>query len=88
VIVSPAANLSTLRAASGIGFATAARAAAEGMTVVPADIDTADIDTARLRDAAASLRGAGADVHPAEVDVSDRQSVADLFSRPAGRAPS
>lgn len=60
-------------AASGIGYAIAARAAAEGMTVV-----LADIDTARLRDAAASLRGAGADVHPAEVDVSDRESVADL----------
>ena len=60
-------------AASGIGYAIAARAAAEGMTVV-----LADIDTARLRGAAASLRGAGADVHPAEVDVSDRESVADL----------
>jgi NADP-dependent 3-hydroxy acid dehydrogenase YdfG len=43
------------------------------MTVV-----LADIDTARLSDATASLRGAGADVHPVEVDVSDRESVAGL----------
>src|SRR5690242_21537478 len=62
--------------ASGIGYAIAARAAAEGTTVV-----LADIDTARLSDAPASLRGAGADVHPVEVDVSDRDSVADLARR-------
>ena len=41
-------------AASGIGYAVAARAAAEGMTVV-----LADIDTGKLRDAAAALRGTG-----------------------------
>jgi NAD(P)-dependent dehydrogenase (short-subunit alcohol dehydrogenase family) len=39
-------------AASGIGYAVAARAAAEGMTVV-----LADIDTGKLRDAATALRG-------------------------------
>jgi NAD(P)-dependent dehydrogenase (short-subunit alcohol dehydrogenase family) len=63
-------------AASGIGFAVAARAAAEGMTVV-----LADIDTGKLRDAAAALRGTGADVHSAWVDVSDRESVTDLARR-------
>ena len=63
-------------AASGIGFAVAERAAAEGMTVV-----LADIDSGRLRDAAAALRGTGADVHSVWVDVSDRESVADLARR-------
>jgi NADP-dependent 3-hydroxy acid dehydrogenase YdfG len=63
-------------AASGIGFAIAARAAAEGMTVV-----LADIDTGKLRDAAAALRGTGADVHSVWVDVSDRESVTDLARR-------
>ena len=63
-------------AASGIGFAVAARAAAEGMTVV-----LADIDTGKLRDAAAALRTTGADVHSVWVDVSDRESVTDLARR-------
>jgi len=63
-------------AASGIGFAVAARAAAEKMTVV-----LADIDSGRLRDAAAALRDTGADVHSVWVDVSDRESVADLARR-------
>jgi NADP-dependent 3-hydroxy acid dehydrogenase YdfG len=63
-------------AASGIGYAVAARAAAEGMTVV-----LADIDTIKLRDAAAALRGTGADVHCVWVDVSDRGSVTDLARR-------
>jgi NADP-dependent 3-hydroxy acid dehydrogenase YdfG len=63
-------------AASGIGFAVAERAAAEGMTVV-----LADIDSGRLRDAAAALRGTGADVHSVWVDVSDRESVTDLARR-------
>jgi NADP-dependent 3-hydroxy acid dehydrogenase YdfG len=63
-------------AASGIGFAAAERAAAEGMTVV-----LADIDSGRLRDAAAALRGTGADVHSVWVDVSDRESVTDLARR-------
>ena len=56
-------------AASGIGYAVASRAAAEGMTVV-----LADIDAAALHGAAASLRGTGADEHPFGVDVSDRES--------------
>jgi len=63
-------------AASGIGFAIASRAAAEGMTVV-----LADIDAARLAGAAATLRVAGGDVHAIEVDVSDRQAVFDMARR-------
>ncbi|HEY3652808.1 MAG TPA: SDR family NAD(P)-dependent oxidoreductase [Streptosporangiaceae bacterium] len=63
-------------AASGIGFAVAARAAAEKMTVV-----LADIDSDKLRDAVAALRGTGADVHAVWVDVSDRESVMDLARR-------
>jgi NAD(P)-dependent dehydrogenase (short-subunit alcohol dehydrogenase family) len=63
-------------AASGIGYAVAARAAAEGMTVV-----LADIDEGKLHDAAAALRGTGADVHSVWVDVSDRDSVTDLARR-------
>ena len=63
-------------AASGIGYAVAARAAAEGMTVV-----LADIDAGKLRAAAAALRGDGADARPMEVDVSDRQSVLGLARR-------
>jgi NAD(P)-dependent dehydrogenase (short-subunit alcohol dehydrogenase family) len=63
-------------AASGIGYAIAARAAAEGMTVVPVDIDAA-----ALADAAASLRATGARVHPMTADVSDPASVADLARR-------
>ncbi|HEV2239942.1 MAG TPA: SDR family NAD(P)-dependent oxidoreductase [Streptosporangiaceae bacterium] len=45
-------------AASGIGYAVAARAAGEGMTVVMADIDAEKLDAA-----AASLRASGAGVH-------------------------
>lgn len=56
--------------ASGIGYAIACRAAAEGMTVV-----LADIDTERLDQALASLRGRGAAVHAMWVDVADRESV-------------
>jgi NADP-dependent 3-hydroxy acid dehydrogenase YdfG len=63
-------------AASGIGYAVAARAAAEGMTVV-----LADIDTGKLRDAAAALRGTGANVHSVWADVIDRESVTDLARR-------
>src|SRR5215469_6051708 len=63
-------------AASGIGYAVASRAAAEGMTVV-----LADIDAAALHGAAASLRGIGADVRPFGVDVSDREAVMDLARR-------
>jgi NADP-dependent 3-hydroxy acid dehydrogenase YdfG len=63
-------------AASGIGYAVATRAAAEGMTVV-----LADIDTERLDQAAASLRGRGASAHAIEVDVADRESVQKLAAR-------
>jgi NADP-dependent 3-hydroxy acid dehydrogenase YdfG len=63
-------------AASGIGYAVAARAAAEGMTVV-----LADIDERKLSDAVAALRGTGADVRSVWVDVSERDSVTDLARR-------
>jgi NADP-dependent 3-hydroxy acid dehydrogenase YdfG len=63
-------------AASGIGYAVATRAAAEGMTVV-----LADIDTERLDQAASSLRSRGARVHAIEVDVADRDSVQKLADR-------
>ena len=62
--------------ASGIGYAVASRAADEGMTVV-----LADIDTERLEQAAASLRGRGAAVHAFEVDVADPESVRKLAER-------
>src|SRR5580700_11986741 len=62
--------------ASGIGYAVASRAAAEGMTVV-----LADIDAERLDQAAASLRGRGAAVHAIWVDVADRESVRELAAR-------
>jgi NAD(P)-dependent dehydrogenase (short-subunit alcohol dehydrogenase family) len=65
-------------AASGIGFAIASRAAAEGMTVV-----LADIDAGKLAEAAATLRSEGADVHPIEVDVSDRPAVFEMARRVA-----
>src|SRR2546430_4557094 len=41
----------------------------------------ADIDAGKLRDAAASLRGTGADVRSVWVDVSDRESVTILARR-------
>jgi NAD(P)-dependent dehydrogenase (short-subunit alcohol dehydrogenase family) len=62
--------------ASGIGYAVASRAAAEGMTVV-----LADIDAERLGEAAASLRGRGAAAHGIWVDVADRESVQELAAR-------
>jgi NADP-dependent 3-hydroxy acid dehydrogenase YdfG len=63
-------------AASGIGYAVASRAAAEGMRVVLADIDTEGLDKA-----AASLAARGASVHALEVDVADRDSVQQLAAR-------
>jgi NAD(P)-dependent dehydrogenase (short-subunit alcohol dehydrogenase family) len=63
-------------AAGGIGYAVATRAAAEGMTVV-----LADIDTERLDQAAASLGGRAAGVHAFEVDVALRESVQRLATR-------
>ncbi len=68
-------------AASGIGYAVAARAAAEGMTVV-----LADIDAPRLEEAARSLRAGGADARAMVADVSDRDSVTDLARRVAREA--
>jgi NAD(P)-dependent dehydrogenase (short-subunit alcohol dehydrogenase family) len=62
--------------ASGIGYAVAARAADEGMTVV-----LADVDEPKLGRAAASLRGRGAAVHPIWADVADRESVQALAAR-------
>jgi NAD(P)-dependent dehydrogenase (short-subunit alcohol dehydrogenase family) len=62
--------------ASGIGYAVASRAADEGMTVV-----LADIDTERLEQSAASLRGRGAVVHAFAVDVADPESVRKLAAR-------
>jgi NADP-dependent 3-hydroxy acid dehydrogenase YdfG len=63
-------------AASGIGYAIARKAAAEGMKVV-----LADIDKDRLDQAAASLAGRGAAVHGMEVDVADREAVQGLAAR-------
>jgi len=63
-------------AASGIGYAVASRAAAEGMRVV-----LADVDADRLDQAAESLAGRGTSVHAIEVDVADRDSVQDLADR-------
>ena len=54
-------------AASGIGYAVASRAAAEGMTVV-----LADIDAGKVEGAAASLRDGGADVLPVVTAASAR----------------
>jgi NAD(P)-dependent dehydrogenase (short-subunit alcohol dehydrogenase family) len=67
--------------ASGIGYAVAARAADEGMTVVLADVDEPKLDRA-----AASLRGRGAAVQPIWVDVADRESVQKLAARVQAQA--
>jgi 3-oxoacyl-[acyl-carrier protein] reductase len=55
--------------ASGIGAATAARFAADGATVV-----IADVDAGRAKDAAAHVRGAGGKADWAELDVASRDS--------------
>ncbi|MEU8590649.1 SDR family NAD(P)-dependent oxidoreductase [Streptomyces sp. NPDC048664] len=57
-------------AASGIGFAMAARFAAEGLKVV-----LADVEEGALGEAAARLREGGAAVHARVVDVADRADV-------------
>ena len=62
--------------ASGIGFALAARAAAEGMVVVLVDIDERALAPAR-----AALEADGAAVHSYAVDVSDRDAVMELAQR-------
>jgi 3-oxoacyl-[acyl-carrier protein] reductase len=55
--------------ASGIGAPTAARFAADGATVV-----LADLDAGRAEDAASGMREAGADAHWTELDVASRSS--------------
>lgn len=55
--------------ASGIGAATAARFAADGVTVV-----LADLDAGRAESAATGMRTGGGDVHWAELDVASRSS--------------
>jgi 3-oxoacyl-[acyl-carrier protein] reductase len=55
--------------ASGIGAATAARFAADGATVV-----LADVDAGGAKDAAAGMREAGGDVDWTELDVASRDS--------------
>jgi NAD(P)-dependent dehydrogenase (short-subunit alcohol dehydrogenase family) len=57
-------------AASGIGLAMARRFAADGLTVV-----LADVEEAALEKAAGELREEGADVHARVVDVSERSEV-------------
>ena len=57
-------------AASGIGLAMARRFAADGLTVV-----LADVEEAALEKAAGELREDGADVHARVVDVSERSEV-------------
>ncbi len=63
-------------AASGIGFAIAQRSAAEGMTVVLADIDTDSLAAAHD-----SLMAQGAQARAMEVDVAERASVGRLAER-------
>ncbi|MGW0970166.1 SDR family NAD(P)-dependent oxidoreductase [Streptomyces sp. NPDC002516] len=57
-------------AASGVGLAMARRFAADGLTVV-----LADVEEAALEKAAGELRADGADVHARVVDVSERSEV-------------
>jgi len=63
-------------AASGIGFALAQRAGAEGMVVVLVDIDEGALAGAR-----AQLEADGASVHAFAVDVSEREAMVDLAAR-------
>lgn len=62
--------------ASGIGYAIAQRAGAEGMTVA-----LVDIEASALEDAAASLASRGVAVHAFEVDVSKRDAMIALADR-------
>lgn len=63
-------------AASGIGRATAAVMAAQGASVL-----AADIDGERAEQTAAECRAGGATAAAAECDVCDEQLVADLFAK-------
>jgi NAD(P)-dependent dehydrogenase (short-subunit alcohol dehydrogenase family) len=62
--------------ASGIGYAIAERAGAEGMTVVLVDIDAAALEGAR-----ATLESRGVAVHAMQADVSDRDAMMALADR-------
>jgi NADP-dependent 3-hydroxy acid dehydrogenase YdfG len=57
-------------AASGIGYALAQRAAADGMTVVLVDVDADAVERARER-----LAAGGASAHARALDVSDRAAM-------------
>ncbi|HEY3686792.1 MAG TPA: SDR family NAD(P)-dependent oxidoreductase [Streptosporangiaceae bacterium] len=67
-------------AASGIGFALAERFAAEGMKVV-----IGDVEAGALAEAAARLRGSGADVLGVLTDVRDAAQVEALAERSVAR---
>lgn len=62
--------------ASGIGYAIAQRAGAEGMTVV-----LVDVEASSLADAAAALASKGITVHAFVADVSDREGMIALAQR-------
>src|SRR5580704_3897424 len=62
--------------ASGIGYAIAQRAGAEGMTVVLVDVDAAALDGARD-----ALGSKGVAVHALQADVSDRDAVMAVAER-------
>src|SRR5580704_6437907 len=66
--------------ASGIGKAVAARAAAEGMKIV-----VADIEEGPLKEAEAEISSTGADVLGVVADVSDAASVRDVRDRALDR---
>ncbi len=66
--------------ASGIGKAVAARAAAEGMKIV-----VADIEEGPLKEAEADISSSGADVLGVVADVSDAASVRELRDRALDR---
>ncbi len=68
-------------AASGIGRAVAGRLAAQGASVV-----VADVDGARAREAAGELAGAGGSVSAAALDVTDAAAVADLVEKVAAES--
>jgi len=62
--------------ASGIGYAIAQRAGAEGMTVA-----LIDVEAPALRDAAAALASHGVRVHAFEADVADREAMLAVAAR-------
>jgi NAD(P)-dependent dehydrogenase (short-subunit alcohol dehydrogenase family) len=65
--------------ASGIGYAIAERAGAEGMTVV-----LVDVDEAALADAAGALAAGGIPVHALAADVSERAAMEAVAERVGG----